>query len=219
MSASTTELITGLGLRAYLDPRRSLFRRYQDEFLARHAHRLRGRVIEIGGERHNDHVRYFGHADSFTLTNIARDHDEYADVTSLPYASGSVDGFVAVSVLEHVADTQQAWTEMARVLRPGGRVLVATPFLFPMHDEVDYRRPAPDAFSLLPEEFDLERLVHLGGRLSAIAGLCQRPPGKWRRRQLVYKLLGLPVALVGRFDQLDDSPLGVGAVLRRIDVG
>jgi SAM-dependent methyltransferase len=46
---------------------------------------------------------------------------------SLPFADGSFDLVTANMVFEHVDRPQQAFAEIARVLSPGGRVLVHTP--------------------------------------------------------------------------------------------
>jgi SAM-dependent methyltransferase len=47
-----------------------------------------------------------------------------SSVTSLPFADGSFDVVLTCLVLEHVDDLDGAMAEMARVVRPGGRVLV-----------------------------------------------------------------------------------------------
>jgi SAM-dependent methyltransferase len=47
---------------------------------------------------------------------------------SLPLEHGSVDLVWCSEVLEHVADTAHVLLEVRRVLRPGGRLLVTTPF-------------------------------------------------------------------------------------------
>lgn len=49
---------------------------------------------------------------------------ERADVTALPYADGTFDVIRIERVLQHVPDVEKACAEMARVLKPGGRVLV-----------------------------------------------------------------------------------------------
>lgn len=48
---------------------------------------------------------------------------ERADVTSLPYGDGTFDVVRIERVLQHVADADLACREMARVLKPGGRLL------------------------------------------------------------------------------------------------
>lgn len=49
---------------------------------------------------------------------------ERADVTDLPYGDATFDVIRIERVLQHVPDVEKACAEMARVLKPGGRVLV-----------------------------------------------------------------------------------------------
>ncbi len=61
-----------------------------------------------------------------------------ADGTSLPIQTGVVDLVVAFDVLEHIEDDNSAAAEIARILRPGGTLLVAVPCdmdLWSAHDE------------------------------------------------------------------------------------
>jgi SAM-dependent methyltransferase len=51
----------------------------------------------------------------------------HASVTELPLPDSSVDGIVALNLLEHVPDDDLALREMARVLRPGGRAAIVIP--------------------------------------------------------------------------------------------
>jgi SAM-dependent methyltransferase len=60
------------------------------------------------------------------------------DAQQLPVADGSLDLVVAFDVLEHLVDDDAATAEVARVLRPGGRFLVAVPAderLWSAHDD------------------------------------------------------------------------------------
>src|SRR5262249_32127912 len=47
-----------------------------------------------------------------------------ADAVQLPYPDGSFDAAVSTQVFEYVADIPAALTELYRVMRPGGRVLI-----------------------------------------------------------------------------------------------
>jgi SAM-dependent methyltransferase len=47
-----------------------------------------------------------------------------ADITALPFADASFDGATCGYVIEHVPDTRSGLSEIARVLRPGGRLLL-----------------------------------------------------------------------------------------------
>jgi arsenite methyltransferase len=50
---------------------------------------------------------------------------QVADATALPFADSTFDAIVCVNVLEAFADRARALAEIRRVLRPGGRALVA----------------------------------------------------------------------------------------------
>ena len=54
-----------------------------------------------------------------------------ADATNLPFPDGSFDAIIAAEILEHVPNDGAAMAEIARVLRPGGRVAVTVPAWLP----------------------------------------------------------------------------------------
>jgi SAM-dependent methyltransferase len=61
----------------------------------------------------------------------------------LPYEDGTFDLVTALDVVEHMDDDLAGLTEMRRVLRPGGRVLLFVPtfmFLWGLQDEVSNHR-------------------------------------------------------------------------------
>lgn len=67
--------------------------------------------------------------------------DVVADVTSTPFADGSVDLVIATGLLEHVEDEDAVMADIFRILKPGGRVHVEVPFLQQYHaDPIDCRR-------------------------------------------------------------------------------
>ncbi|EXJ15986.1 hypothetical protein D779_0734 [Imhoffiella purpurea] len=51
----------------------------------------------------------------------------------LPFADDSFDAVLSIAVLEHVKDPFQCAREIARVLKPGGRLMCCVPFLQPQH--------------------------------------------------------------------------------------
>lgn len=54
-----------------------------------------------------------------------------ASALDLPFPDGSFDRIIAAEVLEHIPADRRALSELARVLRPGGRIAVTVPRWFP----------------------------------------------------------------------------------------
>jgi SAM-dependent methyltransferase len=50
-----------------------------------------------------------------------------ADATQLPFGSGTIDVVLAADVVEHLDDDARALREFARVLRPGGHLILTVP--------------------------------------------------------------------------------------------
>lgn len=61
----------------------------------------------------------------------------HASVTDLPFGKGTVDGAVALNLLEHISDDVLVLRELARILRPGGRAVVIVPANPRLYDAYD----------------------------------------------------------------------------------
>ncbi len=51
----------------------------------------------------------------------------------LPFASGEFDTIILSDVLEHLSKPESLWHEMARILAPGGKVIMNVPFYYCIH--------------------------------------------------------------------------------------
>ena len=123
--------------------------------------------------------------------------------------NNSIDSIVCVSVLEHIYEIKKAIIEIERVLKPGGNLLITTPFLFPYHDNVDYYRFSKDFYLNCFTSIKLKNITKLGGAFSTIVNILQRPCGKLSLRYTVYKTIGFIIALFGIFiDTSDNYPIG-----------
>ncbi len=67
--------------------------------------------------------------------------DILADATKIPLSDSSSDTITCFQVLEHLPEPQEALKEIARVLKPGGKLILSTVQAYPLHDEPhDYYR-------------------------------------------------------------------------------
>jgi SAM-dependent methyltransferase len=86
------------------------------------------------------------------MVELARErgvHAQVADVQALPFADGSFDVAVAAWMLYHVPDLDRAVSELARVLRPGGRLVALTNSAFHLQELRDLvgSGPSPSTFT------------------------------------------------------------------------
>jgi SAM-dependent methyltransferase len=89
--------------------------------------------LAIGGGPRRSHYL-------FTNINIGvfPNVDVVGDAHLLPYADDSVDAIYCEAVLEHLSDPMRAIKEMYRVLKPGEKAFICTPFLQPYHGYPDH---------------------------------------------------------------------------------
>jgi SAM-dependent methyltransferase len=68
--------------------------------------------------------------------------DYIADLNrNIPLPADYCDTLLATDVLEHISNPDLLWKEMARILKNKGRLILASPFLYPLHEEpFDYCR-------------------------------------------------------------------------------
>jgi SAM-dependent methyltransferase len=52
----------------------------------------------------------------------------------LPLPDNRFDTIILSEVLEHIAEPVLLWTELTRILKPGGKMLVSVPFLYKIHE-------------------------------------------------------------------------------------
>jgi SAM-dependent methyltransferase len=92
--------------------------------------------------------------------------DCIADLAALPLASGSCDACVNIVTLEHVPEPAKVVSELARALRPGGRLLLVVPLEWEVHQAPhDYFR-----YTRHGVEYLLSRSGFTGIRIEPVGG-------------------------------------------------
>ncbi|MCJ7513228.1 MAG: class I SAM-dependent methyltransferase [Anaerolineales bacterium] len=141
-----------------------------------------------------------------------------AAAEALPLASAAFDLILSHEVLEHVADDQAALAEMARLLRPGGRLVLFVPnrgYPFETHGVYwrgRYRFGNIPLVNYLPRRWRDRLAPHVRAyRTSDIAHLLQGLPAKVVERRVLF---GAYDNIIARW-----PPVGRGlrAVLQRLE--
>jgi SAM-dependent methyltransferase len=153
-----------LSVAAQLLRGRSLTRALLNLALRRQA--VGGRVLDLGAK--SAKASYYGYLDLAPGASVVHtDLEAGPGVVALdvearfPLADASFDAVLAFHLFEHVFDFTRAPGEVFRVLAPGGRALVATPFLHEHHaDPHDYWRFTDTALRQTWESAGF-RCVHL----------------------------------------------------------
>lgn len=200
----------------------SRFRKLQNDELKRFSKECRGRkVIELGGTYSENNKRFFDSAEVFIITNYYdKNCDQKEDITNLSYKDESVEAIVCISVIQHVYDYNKAISELVRVLKPGGKAIITSGFLFPICMDEDYVRLTPKFWEKRlqrePVKFEIKKL---GNRYGVIENLLMRPYGKLGGiLGIINKALAQMFKVLGKFYCNEDSyPLGVAVYVEKIN--
>jgi SAM-dependent methyltransferase len=175
---------------------------------------LRGKVLDVGAGQSpwRDwlppgaayHGIDVGHADEFGMMGEQPDV-EYYDGYIMPLPNDDFDAALCIEVLEHAPDPSLLLAEVARVLRPGGTLILTVPWSARRHHiPHDYHRFTRERLAVLLVRAGFANIVirERGNDVAAIANkmivLCMRlvRPRPLRRVVWTWPLLALagPVA-------------------------
>lgn len=92
--------------------------------------------------------------------------EDYYDGNQFPYENDSFDSVICNQVLEHVFNPNQFLSEINRVLKPGGKLLLSIPFVWDEHEQpFDFARYTSYGLKAILKEngFNLIYIKKLGG--------------------------------------------------------
>jgi SAM-dependent methyltransferase len=171
------------------------------------SHEIKGRWLDIGaGDQ--PYKKYFAGADEYLTTNTKRhyktgDVDQLEKTTSywiedgkvLPLAGNSLDGVACFQVLSVIDKPEEFFKEINRVLKPGGKLLLTTDFLYPAWSKEDRFRHTAFNLKQLSESngFRVERIESFGGFCSTVYELFMRFmrsfPEIWKGKKLFARTI------------------------------
>lgn len=144
-------------------------------FLERH--RTSDNVLEIGGGRAGGYHTFgdlFPNRHTFDIDSKAKP-DTLGDVHELPFGDSLYDYILCTEVLEHLHSPWIAISEMKRVLKPGGKLILTTRFIFPIHEAPhDYYRYTEYGLKHLFKDWNIRELQAETESFSAVGALMQR---------------------------------------------
>lgn len=163
--------------------------------VSEYSSKISGRVLDVGcGSKPYEKLfnfdSYVGLEYSATRNNASSHADIFYDGRTFPFANDSFDSVVCFQVLEHVFEPDNLMNEIARVLKPEGRLMLTVPFVWPLHEEpYDYGRYSYWGLKWFLEQHGFEIIIQK--RLSGGAGMFLAV----FLSHVYYKYLKLPLKL------------------------
>jgi SAM-dependent methyltransferase len=159
-----------------------------EAFLERHS--ADGLTLEVGSEE----VAYRRWFPNQVVINIAPSPsaDLLADVHRLPFREETFDIVLCTEVLEHLDAPDSALRELHRVLKPGGKLLLTTPFAYAIHyAPTDYWRYTRFGLGRLLRGFRVEEVRESTSDGAALATLFhywlfRRRGWRWKLPKLIW---------------------------------
>ncbi len=198
-------------------------------------------ILDVGAGRGDFAAALGGHRTLALDVYPYPEVDLVADLTRVnPFRPASVDVIVLLNVLEHVYDARGLLATLATILKPGGRLLLAVPFLVKIHQApLDFVRYTHYALERMAADagFAVERLEGyynpvflldegLGNLRWAVMRELPRPrrvglklvlagfaAGRWALTRLLGEAAARAIPLDETYSQ---SPTGYQAVLRKL---
>lgn len=135
--------------------------------------------------------------------------DIQASACSLPFCGEAFDIVLCTEVLEHVDDLHSAISEMHRVLKPSGKLIITVPYIFPLHDmPCDFRRFTAPGLEYMLKGFSSVEVQPAGNEYETIAVLCERLIFQTDHKRIVKLFLYIISRLVFKFHPKEFNRFG-----------
>jgi SAM-dependent methyltransferase len=132
--------------------------------LSKYFDKVNGEILDFGcgSKPYKSEFRNVSQYIGVDIENEGHSHineniDFFYDGKKLPFESEEFDAVFTSEVLEHVTNIENSLSEIKRVLKPNGQLLLSIPFVFPEHEmPFDFRRLTVSGMQQILTEFGFE---------------------------------------------------------------
>jgi SAM-dependent methyltransferase len=155
-------------------------------------------VLTIGsGGVINELLYSYSENNSFNVNSFdidqGRKPDIVGDICTHEFDSNYFDYIVICEVLEHVHSPHLAISNLFKTLKPGGKLILTTPFTLPIHEAPrDYYRYTKYGLEFLLREFSEVKVMARNSYFEAIDVLWLRTIQSENKRTRMFGLLAVP---------------------------
>lgn len=181
-------------------------RYYLDEFLHNHEDKFHGIVLDVGGKKSNSRGDFrppFEQVNEWLFLNNDKgsNPDILANLPNVPIKDNTVDVVLCTEVIEYIHDYQKMLSEVSRVLKENGVLLLSAPFLCSMHGDskYDYYRLTESLLNKeLSKNFTIASIDRTGGLISIVYDLIKNYLSYQTDKTMLNRLMYATLLRIGR---------------------
>lgn len=184
------------------------FRRYYlDLILEENKQVFKGKILDIGGKKDNRRGEFQPPYDQveewlFLNNDNQANPDILIDLPSIPLKDNCIDVVLCTEVLEYIYDYRELLFQMGRVIKPGGVLILSTPFMGALHGDPEgdyYRFTEPLLIKELSDSFTIESIERMGGIVAVIYDLLRSYMSYQTKRSFLIRVVSTVFIKSNRF--------------------
>lgn len=186
---------------AFISCRRTLL----DDCLDHVSSHMHGKVLDIGGKTIRRRGSFAPPIDEVDLwITVNPDPNAAANIIGrlprLPFSDGSFNVIVCTEVLEYIENTNEALSEISRILTPNGSAYLSAPFIHRAHGDSEFdclRFTGSYLECLCKKHFESYEIKPMGGIFPVVLDLLLPSISRYKFIRLLLNLLGSRISFYG----------------------